>query len=242
MSTTVDHNWYDRCEHASWTQWLYIILHYYIYYIQPLEGIYAMVRILQHYIYLIWICPASVTYLFWRTTFLCLQWKNVVNNNKQLLLQQSFYYIRSKTQANTIIISFISYLCWFALFHVWFWLSSTLFDLSVRLGCFFPVVFLLGVVTSGPDNRPSDSLILDLWPSPEAFWLSLAFAFSLPGLKKTKHFFFIYIWLRHIFASCNLQLVFHSVFHSADAILKSYFSNILNKPTRKLPSCPCAPL
>lgn len=95
----IDSNRCDRCGHASWTQWLYIRLHYYIYYIQPLEGIYAMVRILQHYIYLIRICPASVTCLFWRATFLCLQWKNVVNNNKQLLLQQSFYYIRSKTQA-----------------------------------------------------------------------------------------------------------------------------------------------
>lgn len=190
-------------------------------------------------IFILYESVLPVLHIYFEELLFCVY---VVNNNKQLLLQQSFYYIRSKTQANTITISFISYLCWFALFHVWFWLSSTLFDLSVRLGCFFPVVFLLGVVTSGPDNRPSDSLILDLWPSPEAFWLSLAFAFSLPGLKKTKHIFFIYRWLRHIFASCNLQLVFHSVFHSADAILKSYFSNILNKPTRKLPSCPCAPL
>lgn len=171
-----------------------------------------------------------------------------VCNKKTLLTTTNNYYsnkastILEVKHRQLVIIFFISYLCWFALFHVWFWLSSTLFDLSVRLGCFFPVVFLLRVVTSGPDNRPSDSLILDLWPSPEAFWLSLAFAFSLPGLKKTKHIFFIYIWLRHIFASCNLQLVFHSVFHSADAILKSYVRNILNKPTRKLPSCPCAPL
>lgn len=172
-----------------------------------------MVRILQHCIYLIKIC----------VTYQCF----CVYNEKTLLTTTNNYYSsRALTMLEAkhkqlLIIFFISYLCWFALFHVWFWLSSTLFDLSVRLGCFFPVVFLLGVVTSGPDNRPSDSLILDLWPSPEAFWLSLAFAFSLPGLKKTKHIFFIYMWLRHIFASCSLQLVFHSVFHSADAIWRA---------------------
>lgn len=46
------------------------------------------------------------------------------------------------------------------------------------------MVLLLWVVTSGPDNTPGDILVFDLWPSPEAFWLSLALAFSLPGLRE----------------------------------------------------------
>lgn len=88
----------------------------------------------------------------------------------------------------------LAHLCWFALLHVWFKFSSTLFDLSVRLGCFFPVVFLLGVATSGPDNMPGDSLIFDLWPSPDVFWLSLALAFSLLGLHKELCLFSFNVW------------------------------------------------
>lgn len=99
-------------------------------------------------------------------------------------------------------VELVCYLCWFALLHVWFKWSSTLLDLSVRLGCFFPVVFLLGVATSGPDNIPGDSLIFDLWPSPDAFWLSLALAFSLPRLHK------IYLDVRDMFFQ---QIVYPSV-------------------------------
>lgn len=128
------------------------------------------------------------------------------------------------------------YLCWFARLHVWFWLSSTLFDLSVRLGCFFPVVFLLGVVTSGPDNRPGDSLIFDLWPSPEAFWLSLALAFSLPGLQVTRIDFSFMV--RDTVLSVVpyklfilVSLVNHSWIHSTDVIWKVTLAKFPNKYT-----------
>lgn len=97
---------------------------------------------------------------------------------------KSFYCLLFDCNLERLLLSVtpVLYLCWFALVQVWFWFSSPLLDLSVRLGCFFPVVVLLGVVTSGPETSAGDSLTFDLWPSPDAFWLSLALVFSRPGL------------------------------------------------------------
>lgn len=71
-----------------------------------------MVRILQHCIYLIKIC----------VTYQCF----CVYNEKTLLTTTNNYYSsRALTMLEAkhkqlLIIFFISYLCWFALFHVWF--------------------------------------------------------------------------------------------------------------------------
>lgn len=73
------------------------------------------------------------------------------------------------------------------------------------------MVFLLGVVTSGPDNRPGDSLIFDLWPSPDAFWLSLALAFSLPGLQGVRINLFSFMVRDRFCTYCCLQIVQPSV-------------------------------
>lgn len=102
----------------------------------------------------------------------------------------------------------LSHLCWLArLPHVGPGFSSALLDRSVRRGCFFPVVFLLGVVSSGTGRRPGDSLIFDLWPSTATFWLSLALALSLLGLQETSVF-----WDEKLLIQQLLLLLFFYLF------------------------------
>lgn len=89
----------------------------------------------------------------------------------------------------------LSHLGWLARFpHVGPGFSSVLLDRSVRRGCFFPVVFRLGVASSGTGRRPGDSLIFDLWPSTDTFWLSLALALSLLGLEEKS----VFLWWKNI--------------------------------------------
>lgn len=125
-------------------------------------------------------------------------------NWRWLNIRKSVFFSNKEKPPKRLQRSLLSHLCWFDLLHVWFWLSSPLADRSTRpTGCFFPVVVLRGVVTSWPDSRPGDSRILDLWLSPEAFWLIFALAFSLPELLRLKTRFRFFLWRKKHF--CGLQ-------------------------------------